>query len=64
VHSLRIIDAKGLRQISDVRTLKKSINEVMIANQRSVDECRTGRISDRASYKSEQGEGNPAQIKE
>ena len=37
-----VIDAKGLKQISDVGALEKIIDEVMAANQQSVDAYRAG----------------------
>lgn len=65
----QIIDAKGLRQISDVGALEKIIDEVMAANQQSVDEYRAGK--EKAfnalvgqAMKATKGKGNPAQVNE
>ena len=65
----KIIDAKGLRQISDVGALEKIIDEVMAANQQSVDEYRAGK--EKAfnalvgqAMKATKGKGNPAQVNE
>ncbi|WP_408058260.1 Asp-tRNA(Asn)/Glu-tRNA(Gln) amidotransferase subunit GatB [Undibacterium crateris] len=65
----QIIDAKGLKQISDVGALEKIIDEVMAANQQSVDEFRAGK--EKAfnalvgqAMKATKGKGNPAQVNE
>jgi aspartyl-tRNA(Asn)/glutamyl-tRNA(Gln) amidotransferase subunit B len=65
----KIIDAKGLRQISDIGALEKIIDEVMAANQQSVDEYRAGK--EKAfnalvgqAMKATKGKGNPAQVNE
>ncbi len=65
----QIIEAKGLKQISDVGALEKIIDEVMAANQSSVDEYRAGK--EKAfnalvgqAMKATKGKGNPAQVNE
>ncbi len=65
----QVIDAKGLKQISDVGALEKIIDEVMAANQQSVDEFRAGK--EKAfnalvgqAMKATKGKGNPAQVNE
>jgi aspartyl-tRNA(Asn)/glutamyl-tRNA(Gln) amidotransferase subunit B len=65
----KIIDAKGLRQISDVGALEKIIDDVLAANQQSVDEFRAGK--EKAfnalvgqAMKATKGKGNPAQVNE
>ncbi|MFZ4530017.1 MAG: Asp-tRNA(Asn)/Glu-tRNA(Gln) amidotransferase subunit GatB [Undibacterium curvum] len=65
----QIIEAKGLKQISDVGALEKIIDEVMAANQQSVDEFRAGK--EKAfnalvgqAMKATKGKGNPAQVNE
>ena len=64
-----VIDAKGLKQISDVGALEKIIDEVMAANQQSVDAYRAG--NEKAfnalvgqAMKATKGKGNPAQVNE
>ncbi len=64
-----VIDAKGLKQISDVSALEKIIDEVMAANQQSVDAFRAG--NEKAfnalvgqAMKATKGKGNPAQVNE
>ena len=65
----QIIEAKGLKQISDVGALEKMIDEVMAANQQSVEEYRAGK--EKAfnalvgqAMKATKGKGNPAQVNE
>jgi aspartyl-tRNA(Asn)/glutamyl-tRNA(Gln) amidotransferase subunit B len=65
----QVIDAQGLKQISDVGALEKIIDEVMAANQQSVDEYRAGK--EKAfnalvgqAMKATKGKGNPAQVNE
>jgi aspartyl-tRNA(Asn)/glutamyl-tRNA(Gln) amidotransferase subunit B len=65
----QVIDSKGLKQISDVGALEKIIDEVMAANQQSVDEYRAGK--EKAfnalvgqAMKATKGKGNPAQVNE
>ncbi|MBI3284173.1 MAG: Asp-tRNA(Asn)/Glu-tRNA(Gln) amidotransferase subunit GatB [Burkholderiales bacterium] len=64
-----IIAAKGLKQISDLGALEKIIDEVMAANQQSVDEYRAGKEKAFNSLvgqamKATKGKGNPAQVNE
>ena len=65
----RIIDEKGLRQISDSSELERIVDEVLAANQRSVDEFRAGK--DKAfnaligqAMKATRGKANPQQVSE
>ena len=65
----QVIAAKGLKQISDVGALEKIIEEVMAANQPSVDAYRAG--NEKAfnalvgqAMKATKGKGNPAQVNE
>lgn len=65
----QVIEAKGLKQISDVGALEKIIEEVMAANQQSVDAYRAG--NEKAfnalvgqAMKATKGKGNPAQVNE
>jgi aspartyl-tRNA(Asn)/glutamyl-tRNA(Gln) amidotransferase subunit B len=65
----KVIEAKGLKQISDVGALEKIIDEVMAANQQSVDEYRAGKEKAFNSLvgqamKATKGKGNPAQVNE
>ncbi len=62
-----VIDAKGLKQISDPNALEKIIDEVLQANQKSVEEFRAGK--EKAfnalvgqAMKATKGKGNPAQV--
>ncbi len=64
-----IIDAKGLKQISDTGELEKIIDDVLAANQKSVEEFRSGK--EKAfnalvgqAMKATKGKGNPAQVNE
>jgi aspartyl-tRNA(Asn)/glutamyl-tRNA(Gln) amidotransferase subunit B len=64
-----IIDAKGLRQISDAGALEKIIDEVIAANAKSVEEFRAGK--DKAfqslvgqAMKATKGKANPQQVNE
>ena len=64
-----IIDAKGLKQISDSGELEKIIDEVLAANAKSVEEFRSGK--EKAfnalvgqAMKATKGKGNPAQVNE
>ena len=64
-----IIDAKGLRQISDSGALEALIDEVLSANQKSVEEFRSGK--EKAfnaligqAMKASKGKANPAQLTE
>lgn len=63
----RIIDAKGLRQISDSGELDKIIDDVLAANPKSVEEFRSGK--EKAfnalvgqAMKATKGKANPAQV--
>lgn len=65
----KIIDAKGLKQISDAGELEKIVDEVLAANQKSVEEFRAGRDKAFNSLvgqvmKATKGKGNPAQVNE
>ena len=64
-----IIDAKGLKQISDSGELEKIIDEVLAANPKSVEEFRAGK--EKAfnalvgqAMKATKGKANPAQVNE
>ena len=64
-----IIEARGLRQMSDSGELEKIIDEVLAANPKSVDEFRAGK--DKAFnalvgqvMKASRGKANPAQVNE
>ena len=64
-----IIDARGLKQISDVGAIEKIVDEVLAANPRSVDEYRAGK--DKAfnalvgqAMKATKGKANPQQLNE
>lgn len=64
----KMIESKGA-QISDVNVLGKIIDEVMAANQQSVDEYRAGKEKAFNSLvgqamKATKGKGNPAQVNE
>jgi aspartyl-tRNA(Asn)/glutamyl-tRNA(Gln) amidotransferase subunit B len=65
----QIIDAKGLRQISDSGALEAIIDEVLAANEKSVEEFRAGK--EKAfnaligqAMKASKGKANPAQLTE
>ncbi|WP_296654811.1 Asp-tRNA(Asn)/Glu-tRNA(Gln) amidotransferase subunit GatB [Paraburkholderia sp.] len=65
----RIIEAKGLKQISDTGALEAIIDEVLAANQRSVEEFRAGK--EKAfnaligqAMKATKGKANPQQVNE
>ncbi|HEY2024743.1 Asp-tRNA(Asn)/Glu-tRNA(Gln) amidotransferase subunit GatB [Paraburkholderia sp.] len=65
----RIIDANGLKQISDTGALEAVIDQVLAANQKSVDEFRAGK--EKAfnaligqAMKATKGKANPAQVNE
>jgi len=64
-----IIEARGLRQISDTGAIEKIIDEVLAANTRSVEEYRAGK--DKAfnalvgqAMKATKGKANPQQVNE
>ncbi|WP_053567282.1 Asp-tRNA(Asn)/Glu-tRNA(Gln) amidotransferase subunit GatB [Caballeronia cordobensis] len=65
----RIIESKGLKQISDTGALEAIIDEVLAANQKSVDEFRAGK--EKAfnaligqAMKATKGKANPQQVNE
>jgi aspartyl-tRNA(Asn)/glutamyl-tRNA(Gln) amidotransferase subunit B len=64
-----VIEAKGLKQISDVGALEKIVDEVLAANAKSVEEYRSGKekafnaIIGQA-MKATKGKANPAQLTE
>ena len=65
----RIIEAKGLKQISDAGALEAIIDEVLAANPKSVDEYRAGK--EKAfnaligqAMKATKGKANPQQVNE
>lgn len=62
-----IIEAKGLKQMSDTGALEKIVDTVLAANQKNIDEYRAGK--DKAFnalvgqvMKASQGKANPAQV--
>jgi len=62
-----IIDAKGLKQISDSGALEAIIDQVLAANQRSVEEFRSGKEKAFNALvgqimKASQGKANPGQV--
>ncbi|WP_295644652.1 Asp-tRNA(Asn)/Glu-tRNA(Gln) amidotransferase subunit GatB, partial [uncultured Methylibium sp.] len=64
-----VIEAKGLKQMSDTGELERIVDEVLAANPRSVDEYRAGK--DKAfnalvgqAMKASKGKANPAQLNE
>jgi aspartyl-tRNA(Asn)/glutamyl-tRNA(Gln) amidotransferase subunit B len=62
-----IIEAKGLKQISDPAALEKMIDDVLAANPKSVEEFRAGKEKAFNSLvgqamKATKGKGNPAQV--
>ena len=65
----KIIDAKGLKQISDTGAIEKIIDEVLANNTRSVEEFRAGKEKAFNSLvgqvmKATRGKANPAQVNE
>ncbi|VVE63719.1 glutamyl-tRNA amidotransferase [Pandoraea captiosa] len=65
----RIIEAKGLKQITDTGAIEKTIDEVLAANAKSVEEFRAGK--EKAfnalvgqAMKATKGKANPAQVNE
>jgi aspartyl-tRNA(Asn)/glutamyl-tRNA(Gln) amidotransferase subunit B len=65
----RIIEAKGLKQISDTGALEAILDEVLAANQKSVEEFRAGK--EKAfnaligqAMKATKGKANPQQVNE
>ena len=64
-----IIAAKGLKQVSDAGAIEKMIDEVLAANQKSVDEFRAGKEKAFNALvgqvmKASRGQANPAQVNE
>jgi len=64
-----VIDAKGLKQVSDTGAIEAILDEVLAANQKSVDEYRAGK--DKAfnalvgqAMKATKGKANPALVNE
>jgi aspartyl-tRNA(Asn)/glutamyl-tRNA(Gln) amidotransferase subunit B len=64
-----IIEARGLKQVSDSGAIEKIIDEVLAANAKSVEEFRSGK--DKAFnalvgqvMKASKGKANPAQVNE
>ncbi len=65
----KIIEAKGLKQISDTGALEKIIMDVLASNQKSVEEFKAGRDKAFNSLvgqvmKATRGKANPAQVNE
>ena len=65
----QIIDAKGLKQISDSGALEAIIDQVLAANQKSVEEFRSGKEKAFNALvgqimKASQGKANPSQVNE
>jgi aspartyl-tRNA(Asn)/glutamyl-tRNA(Gln) amidotransferase subunit B len=64
-----IIEAKGLRQVSDVAQLEPQIEKVLAANAKLVDDYRAGKEKAFNALvgqvmKATQGKANPAQVNE
>ena len=64
-----IIDAKGLKQISDSGALEAMIDKVLAANEKSVEEFRSGKEKAFNALvgqimKASQGKANPGQVNE
>jgi aspartyl-tRNA(Asn)/glutamyl-tRNA(Gln) amidotransferase subunit B len=64
-----LIEQKGLKQVSDVGAIEKIVDEVLAANQKSVDEFKAGK--EKAfqalvgqAMKASKGKANPAQVNE
>lgn len=65
----KIIESKGLKQISDVGELEKIVDDVIAKNTKSVEEYKAGRDKAFNSLvgqvmKATRGKGNPAQVNE
>ncbi len=63
----RIIDEKGLKQISDTGAIEKIIDDVLANNQKSVDEFRAGKVKAFNALigqvmKATRGKANPGQV--
>ena len=64
-----IVKEKGLLQISDSDALQKIVDEILAANQKSVDDYRNGKTNALGflvgqCMKASKGKGNPAMMKE
>ena len=64
-----LIDQKGLTQISDASAIEKIVDEVLTANQKSVDEFKSGKEKAFQALvgqvmKASKGKANPAQVNE
>ena len=64
-----IIAAKGLKQVSDAGAIEKMIDDVLAANQKSVDEFRAGKEKAFNALvgqvmKASRGQANPTQVNE
>ena len=64
-----LIEAKGLKQMNDTGALDAIIDEVLAANQKSVDEFRAGKEKAFNALvgqcmKASKGKANPAQVNE
>ena len=65
----QVIDAKGLKQISDSGAIEAIIDQVLAANQKSVEEFRSGKEKAFNALvgqimKASQGKANPGQVNE
>ena len=65
----QIIEAKGLKQISDSSELEKIIDDVLVANAKNVEEIRAGNAKAMnalvgQAMKATKGKANPAQVNE
>ena len=65
----RIIDAQGLKQVTDSGAIESMIDEVLASNQKSVDEFRAGKEKAFNALvgqvmKASRGKANPAQVNE
>lgn len=63
----QVIDQEGLRQISDTGAIEIIIDEVLLANTKSVDEYRSGKEKAFNALvgqimKASKGKANPAQV--
>jgi aspartyl-tRNA(Asn)/glutamyl-tRNA(Gln) amidotransferase subunit B len=64
-----IIEARGLKQVSDSGAIEKIVDEVLAANQKSVEEFRAGKEKAFNALvgqvmKASKGKANPAQVNE
>jgi aspartyl-tRNA(Asn)/glutamyl-tRNA(Gln) amidotransferase subunit B len=64
-----MIDAKGLKQISDSGAIEAIIDQVLASNQKSVEEFRSGKEKAFNALvgqimKASQGKANPSQVNE